>query len=115
MKMPDQIENASKFGARLGIEYGFMSTTTDKAIAVHYGQDTWSGHGLSYVLQFEMDSLNRGALIQWLSQYPGEAEVCPISQRTCVANKRVTVQLYIVAIVRKTPSWPRSWANFSPL
>ena len=41
-------------------------------MAVHYGQDTWSGHDLGYVLEFPLDSLNRGALIQWLSQYPGE-------------------------------------------
>ena len=46
--------------------------TTDKAVAVHYGQDTWSGHDLGYVLELSLDSLNRGALIQWLSQYPGE-------------------------------------------
>ena len=48
--------------------------TTDKAVAVHYGQDTWSGHELGYVLEFPLDSLNRGALIQWLSQYPGETD-----------------------------------------
>ena len=44
--------------------------TTDKAVAVHYGQDT-SGHDLGYVLEFPQDSLNRGALLQWVSQYPG--------------------------------------------
>jgi hypothetical protein len=40
-------------------------------VAVHYGQDTWSGHDLGYVLEFPQDSLNRGALLQWVSQYPG--------------------------------------------
>ena len=45
--------------------------TTDKAVAVHYGQDTWSGHDLGYVLEFPQDSLNRGALLQWVSQYAG--------------------------------------------
>ena len=49
--------------------------TTDKAVAVHYGQDTWSGHDLGYVLEFPQDSLNRGALLQWTSQYPGTPRV----------------------------------------
>ena len=52
-----------------------MSTTTNKAIAIKYGQDTWSGKDLGYVFEFALDTLNRGAMIQWLSQYPGEAEV----------------------------------------
>ena len=65
---------------RLGIEYGFMSTTTDRAVAVHYGQDWDAKRDLSYAMEFVLDSLNRGAMIQWLSQYPGEAEVHTISR-----------------------------------
>jgi tetratricopeptide (TPR) repeat protein len=75
MKLPARLEVPDRFGGRLGIEYGFMSTTTDKAVAMNYGEDTWSGHGLSHVLEVQMDSLNRGALLQWLSQYPAECEV----------------------------------------
>ena len=62
-------------GPGSGIEYGFMSTTTEKAVALRYGQDWDVERGLSYVMEFALDSLNRGALLQWLSQYPGEAEV----------------------------------------
>ena len=62
-------------GPGSGIEYGFMSTTTEKAVALRYGQDWDAARGLSYVMEFALDSLNRGALLQWLSQYPGEAEV----------------------------------------
>lgn len=53
----------------------FMSTTTDKAVAIHYGQDWDAKRGLSYVMEFVLDSLNRGAMIRWISQYPAEAEV----------------------------------------
>ena len=60
---------------RLGIEFGFMSTTTNKEVAIKYSKDWDAERDLSYVMQFSMDSLNRGALIKWLSQYPGEAEV----------------------------------------
>ena len=74
---------ADKFGSKLGIEFGFMSTTTNKAIAVHYGKDTMSGNGLSFVFEFTLDSLNRGALIQWLSQYPGAIIILSI---TCSAH-----------------------------
>jgi hypothetical protein len=70
------------FGSGSGIEYGFMSTTTEKAVALRYGQDWDAARGLSYVMEYELDSLNRGALIQWLSQYPGEAEVRYRGERT---------------------------------
>ena len=52
-----------------------MSTTTNKEVAIKYSKDWDAERDLSYVMQFSMDSLNRGALIKWLSQYPGEAEV----------------------------------------
>ena len=52
-----------------------MSTSTNKAVAVHYGQDWDADRDLSYLQEFSLDSLNRGAMLQWISQYPGEAEV----------------------------------------
>ena len=93
LELPRDLEVANKFGGKLGIENSFMSTTTNQDVARHYGQDTWSGNNLGYVLshlrgwlcfqlnsmslsryvlEFSLDSLNRGALLQWLSQYPGE-------------------------------------------
>ena len=36
-----------------------MSTTTDKNIAIKYGQDWDKERGLSHVLELPMDSLNR--------------------------------------------------------
>ena len=52
-----------------------MSTTTNKEVAIKYSKDWDAERDLSYVMQFSMDSINRGALIKWLSQYPSEAEV----------------------------------------
>ena len=74
-EMPMQLEVADKFASRVGIQLGFMSTTTDMAVAKKYGKDRQKERNLSFVSELEMDSLNRGALIQWLSQYPGEREV----------------------------------------
>ena len=42
---------------------------------MRYGKDTDRSRDLSYVFELEMDGLNNGAMIQFLSQYPAEAEV----------------------------------------
>jgi hypothetical protein len=63
MRIPHKLEVADKLGCRLGIEFGFMSTTTNKAIAIKYGQDWIATRGLSYVLELKMDSLNRGNFV----------------------------------------------------
>ena len=38
---------------------------------MRYGRDEDAERDLSFVLEFPMDGLNRGAMIQFLSQYPG--------------------------------------------
>ena len=53
-----------------GIEYGFSSTTTERAQAVHYAAGK-----ASTVLELQMGMIDRGADISWLSQYPHEREV----------------------------------------
>eukprot|EP01052_Picozoa_sp_SAG31_P036907 SAG31_NODE_4674_length_3042_cov_1.371390_2_plen_594_part_01 len=75
MLLPQQLEAPNEFGSRFGIEFAFMSTTLDKSIAMQYSQDRDTSRSLSYIFEIQQDILNRGALIQWLSQYPGEAEV----------------------------------------
>ena len=44
-----------------------MSTTTDKKIAVKYGQDWDKGRGLNHVLELPMDSLNRKSITSGLA------------------------------------------------
>ena len=75
LNMPKQLLEADEMGSRLGIEFGFLSTTTDKAVAIKYGQDRDTQRNLSNVFEFPMDGLNRGAVIQFISQYPGESEI----------------------------------------
>ena len=53
-----------------GIEFGFCSTTTDRAQAAAYA----SG-GASTTIASSMGMIDRGAELGWLSQYPHEAEV----------------------------------------
>ena len=40
MKMPKNMLEPNSFGFKLGIEFGFMSTTTDRSVALQYGQVT---------------------------------------------------------------------------
>jgi hypothetical protein len=52
-----------------GVELAFCSTTTDRAVALAFSK----GEG-GVLLRFELSSTTRAAGVQWLSQYPGEAE-----------------------------------------
>ena len=43
--LPPSLETQNKFGARVGIEYGFQSTTQDRSVALGYGKTCSSlGH-----------------------------------------------------------------------
>ena len=48
-----------------------MSTTADRTVAASYA----SGGGAGLVLELEQGMCNRGAELEWLSQYPHEREV----------------------------------------
>ena len=56
-----------------GVEFGFMSATGDRSVAVRYSSGT-NVQGL--ILEIDQGMLDRGASLQWLSQYPHEAETC---------------------------------------
>ena len=45
-------------------QFGFMSTTLDKAVAIKYGKDWDTARDLSFMFDFPMDGLNKGAIIQ---------------------------------------------------
>ena len=60
-----------KFGIRMGAEYAFMSTTLDKNVARQY----CVGELASTLIEAQMDSHNRGALITPFSYYPAEMEI----------------------------------------
>lgn len=68
--LPRSFHVANEEGVKGGVEFGFTSTTVDRAQALHYAQG-----GASTVLEMEMGLLDRGAELSWLSQYPHEREV----------------------------------------
>ena len=56
---------------RGGVEFGFLSTTTDRSVAMHY-----AASAAGVVLEMQMGMVDRGADISWLSQYPFEHGGC---------------------------------------
>ena len=75
-KLPKSFWVANSMGVRGGIEYGFSSTTTDKAQAMHYaGGDMMKDGDASTIFEMQMGMVDRGADLTWLSQYPFEREV----------------------------------------
>ena len=69
--LPDEFWAANEHGVRGGVEAAFMSTTTNRAVALEYG----AGNGVGLIFEIQQGMLSRGADLQWLSQYPAEAEI----------------------------------------
>eukprot|EP01052_Picozoa_sp_SAG31_P029278 SAG31_NODE_2898_length_4934_cov_2.220430_3_plen_78_part_00 len=77
-----------------------MSTTIDHDVALRYSKDP--KRGLSHILEIQMDGLNRGAMLQFLSQYPDEAEVLPFKTKS--SPKQYTLHYsHALPTVRKVP------------
>jgi hypothetical protein len=73
MDLPDQFFRADEHGCKGFAEWGFMSTTSDKAIALQYS-GAGEGRPLPMVMEMVVGAVDRGACIRDLSQYPREVE-----------------------------------------
>ena len=75
--LPDQFWKGDESGVRGGIEFGFQSTTRERAQAVHYAKGGgWAKEGDAMtIMEMQMGMIDRGADLSWLSQYPHEREV----------------------------------------
>jgi hypothetical protein len=69
--LPEAFWKPDASGARGAVEFGFMSTTRDRSVAVGY-----AGAGAATVMEMQQGMIDRGADLSWLSQFPHEAEVC---------------------------------------
>jgi hypothetical protein len=72
MTLPDAFWQPNEHGVRGGIESAFMSTTSDRAVAMQYAA---SGGGVGIVFEMQQGMIDRGADISWASQYPHECEI----------------------------------------
>ena len=74
MKLPKRFIEKDNVNVRGGVEYAFMSTTTDESVALGYakGGDRSTATTL---IEAAMGMVDRGASLDWLSQYPHEREI----------------------------------------
>jgi hypothetical protein len=71
--MPKKMLNKGMDNARGGIEYGFSSASTKREEARRYA--TKDKATTPVILEITQGLIDRGADLEWLSQYPHEAEV----------------------------------------
>ncbi|KAJ1483653.1 hypothetical protein T484DRAFT_1799601 [Baffinella frigidus] len=72
VKLPEEFEKPDKYGCRGGVELGFMSTSTDKKQALAYMD---MSNCMPTLFEIQLGQVDRGATLQWISQFPEEAEV----------------------------------------
>ena len=76
-ELPDSFYETDEHGCRGYMEYGFLSTTSHRETAVEYS-GAGEGKPLPMVIQTRASSIDRGACIKDLSQYPGEVKPEPL-------------------------------------
>merc|ERR1740123_592785 len=59
-----------------GVEFGFLSATADRALAMSHASAEAEEEGAGTIFEIQSGGGNNGADLAWLSQYPHEEEVC---------------------------------------
>jgi hypothetical protein len=107
-ELPDSFYTPDEHGCRGYMEYGFLSTTSHRETAVEYS-GAGEGKPLPMVIQTRASSIDRGACIKDLSQYPGEVRaqspVCVVPRflalNTGLPHPRLTMYSSMMVCVRK--------------
>lgn len=89
-RLPLALRKRNQYGVRGGVDLAFMSTTTDRAVAMHYAGQ---GGGPSVTLELRQGMVDRGADISWISQYPHEREVARFPARAWHLLDRLLIRL----------------------
>merc|ERR1719210_1854547 len=72
--LPEKFWEKNAFGVCGGVEFGFLSTTTNQEVVTKtYGK---ASARAATMFEIKMGMVDRGADIQAFSQYPHEAEIC---------------------------------------
>ena len=74
LKLPRRFLQHDSHNTRGGVEFGFMSTTLERDVALHYAK-SGNPQAPSTVIESSMGMVDRGASLDWLSQYPHEREI----------------------------------------
>ena len=70
IRLPDEFLKEDAFGVCGGLELGLMSTTVNQELAIQY-----AGNNVPTVFEIRVGAVDRGAPLQWVSQYRGEEEI----------------------------------------
>ena len=73
MDLPNRFYNADEHGCKGFAEWGFMSTTSNRKVALQYS-GVADGKPKCLVLEIRVGAVDRGACLQKYSQYQGEEE-----------------------------------------
>lgn len=86
--LPSSFVHAAEGKFAGGVEMAFMSTSTNRSVAIEYATRHFTSATCS-IFEIEFDAASRGASVQWASQYPYEEELlyppCTYLQETEVA------------------------------
>ena len=98
--LPEEFWQANEHGVRGGIELGFMSTTLDRAVALGFASNDQIEGTPSTVFEIQMGMIDRGAAVQWCSQFPEEAEIlfAPLVGLEVVGNPGVEGTTIVVEL-----------------
>lgn len=88
MKLPKSFLEKNEQNVCGGVEYGFMSTTSNQDVALMFAKDG-DRQTASTLVVAEMGMIDRGASLDWLSQYPHEQEIL-LPPLTCMEVKSIT-------------------------
>ena len=92
--LPKEFLEKNEHNVSAAVDMGFMSTTYERNVAV-----TYAGTGAATVFEMEMGMVDRGAQLDWLSQYPHERECCfPPLTGLEVIGMRVEESVLVVAV-----------------
>ena len=105
MELPEIFFSADKCGRRGYTEWGFLSTTSNKSVAIQYS-GVRDGRPSAMVLVLESSAIDRGACIHNFSQYPTvlthpfHVTILHFSCANCVCPTRVNS----TAVIMRTPT-----------
>ena len=68
MRLPDKFKEEDKYQISGGVEYGFMSATTNYRTALDYASQ--NKDKAAVLLEIQQGMTGRGGELDWLSQYP---------------------------------------------
>ena len=92
MELPDSFTIADKNGCKGYTEFGFMSTTADRSVAVQYS-GVKDKKPQASIMEIRPNAIDRGADISEFSQYPGEKEFLFVPMSYVQGEERCRVEI----------------------